>query len=233
MSSKKTLLLSVVAFICLIASASFMYNRLRSESSSGLAASPAPVTESNPNPNTEPDIELSSTDENGYGNENGDENGDEIENGYGNDDEGENEINADRPLATDIVMFDQNQEQVNLSDYFGKPIVLNFWASWCPPCVIEMPYFDNVYLEMREDVHFVMLNLTDGQRETIEIAEQFVEREGYSFPIYFDLEQSGVRAYRISGIPTTYFIDSNGRVSDFVIGAIDEAALRNFISQIE
>ena len=123
-------------------------------------------------------------------------------------------------------------ETINLSGMFGKPIVLNFWASWCPPCKIEMPDFDKVYRELGNEVQFMMVDLTDGQRETAEKGIQYIREQGFSFPVYFDTRQEGAYEYGIRAIPTTFFIDKDGYIAAGVQGAIDEGTLRTGIEML-
>ena len=77
-------------------------------------------------------------------------------------------------IAPDFEVIDKEGNPVKLSSFFGKPIVLNFWASWCGPCQSEMPDFNEKYAELGGDVHFVMVNMTDGGRETVETASAFI-----------------------------------------------------------
>ena len=134
--------------------------------------------------------------------------------------------------TADFTMTDADGNPVNLSDFFGKPIVLNFWASWCPPCKAELPDFEKVYKEMGGDVNFVMVNLVDGQRETVESGSGYVAGQGYTFPVYFDVSQEAALAYGINYIPTTYFIDASGQVAAVNEGQINEATLRGGIAMI-
>ncbi|MFZ2538098.1 MAG: redoxin domain-containing protein, partial [Oscillospiraceae bacterium] len=127
--------------------------------------------------------------------------------------------------SPDFTVLDSDGNSVKLSDLFGKPIVLNFWASWCPPCKSEMPEFDKVYGEVGKDITFVMVDLVDGQRETKEKGQEYVTDKGFSFPVYFDTEQAGAYAYEISSIPTTLFIDKDGYIVTGVQGPIDKATL--------
>ncbi|MCL2671445.1 MAG: TlpA family protein disulfide reductase [Clostridiales bacterium] len=136
---------------------------------------------------------------------------------------------TDREKAPDFTMLDINGNTVKLSDMVGKPIVLNFWASWCPPCKAEMPDFEKVFGELGDEVQFIMLNLTDGQRETIENGKAFIGDAGYTFPIFFDSMQEGAYIYGIRSIPTTIFIDKDGYIIASAQGAIDEATLRRGI----
>ena len=132
----------------------------------------------------------------------------------------------------DFTMQDATGNNVNLSDLFGTPIVLNFWASWCPPCKSEMPDFNTVFEELGEDVHFVMLDAVDGVRETREKGEAYVTEQGFTFPVYYDMEQDAVIQYGIRAFPTTVFIDSEGYIVAGVEGSIDENTLRRGIDLI-
>ena len=130
-----------------------------------------------------------------------------------------------RVAAPDFAMENAEGETVRLSDLLGKPIVLNFWASWCPPCKSEMPEFDSVYQEMGEDVLFMMVNLTDGESETRRSALDYVTSQGFVFPVYLDTEQNGAAEYWITSIPTTFFIDKDGYIVARAVGAIDRETL--------
>ena len=138
--------------------------------------------------------------------------------------------------AIDFRMADWDGSDIRLSDFIaqGKPVVINFWASWCPPCVVEMPDFNRAYLELGNEVQFIMLNLADGMRETVQTGKNFIEQHGFSFPVLFDTRQDAARAYQIQSIPTTVFIDRDGYLSGRpVIGMIDEQALRRRIALIQ
>ena len=139
---------------------------------------------------------------------------------------------SDKQAAPDFTMIDWDGNSVKLSDMKGKPVVLNFWASWCPPCKSEMPDFETVYKELGGDVQFMMVDLTDGQRETKEIGAAYIESQGYTFPVYFDTLQEGSYAYNIRSIPTTVFIDKDGNIVKEVTGAMSETALRNGIDLV-
>lgn len=135
--------------------------------------------------------------------------------------------------APDFTVFDVQGNEVKLSDFVGKPIVLNFWASWCPPCKGEMPHFNEVYASEKEDIVFLMIDLVDGQRETQAKGQKYVDDQGYGFPIYFDSQQQAAAAYGISSIPTTVFIDSDGNIVKAYQGAIDKETLLEEIESIK
>lgn len=134
--------------------------------------------------------------------------------------------------APDFPVLDADGNTVRLSDMFGKPVVINFWATWCPPCKRELPDFDRLCREYGDRVVFMMVNLTDGRRDTVDGTKKFVSEKGYTFPVYFDTGLSGAKAYSVSSTPQTTFIDANGNVFATRIGAMSEAALRSYINAI-
>lgn len=134
--------------------------------------------------------------------------------------------------APDFPVLDADGNTVRLSDSFGKPVVINFWATWCPPCKRELPDFDRLCREYGDRVVFMMVNLTDGRRDTVDGTKKFVSEKGYTFPVYFDTGLSGAEAYSVSSIPQTTFIDANGNVFATRIGAMNETVLRSYINAI-
>ncbi len=137
-----------------------------------------------------------------------------------------------QPTAPDFVVYDAAGNPVRLSDYFGKPIVLNFWASWCGPCRSEMPHFQEMYEKWGDEVVFLMVNLTDGSRETIATASSFIGKGGYTFPVLFDLHYDAATAYSVYYLPTTYFLDAQGNVVTYYSGALSAETLQQYIDLI-
>ncbi len=141
---------------------------------------------------------------------------------------------TDAPLvwsAPDFTMLDGSGNAVKLSDFMGKPIVLNFWASWCPPCKAEMPDFEEAYKQYGDDVVFIMLNLTDGYSETVATANAHIAANGYTFPVYYDTAYEGAYAYEVSAIPQTCFINARGQLVSISVGMIDGATLEGWIGR--
>lgn len=142
------------------------------------------------------------------------------------------ELSAERYPAIDFEVMNESGEKVKLSSYFGKPIVVNFWASWCGPCKAEIPEFIEAYQKYGEEVEFLMVNLTDGQTDTVESVKEFVSENKYDFPLYFDTEFSASDAYQIYSIPQTLFVDENGNIQKLYIGMIDKNVLESEISSL-
>ena len=129
--------------------------------------------------------------------------------------------------AMDFTLENLNGEQVSLSDFKGKPVVLNFWASWCPSCQSEMKGFQkfSTQYEQSGKIVFLMVDLTDGDRETKDIAIQFLKDHDYKINVLFDQKVAVAAEYGISSIPATYFIDAEGFIRKINVGAMDESTL--------
>lgn len=148
--------------------------------------------------------------------------------------QGVTEETTEKPkyLAPDFIVYDAEGNEVSLSDFKGKPVVLNFWASWCGPCKREMPDFQEVFEKYGEEVQFLMVNLTDGSQETEESALQYIADNGYSFPVYLDSELIAAREYVVNSVPRTYFIDEEGYLVDSIYSAITKEYLINGIEKL-
>ncbi len=149
-----------------------------------------------------------------------------------NADVANNGVSENRSPAPDFTVYDMRGNEVSFSEFKGKPIVINFWATWCGPCQSEMPHFEDAYEKYGDDIEFLMLNLTDGMRETPETVQAFINHFGYTFPVYYDIGYAA-DAYEISPIPATFFIDKNGNIVSSQIGALNAATLERNINLIK
>ena len=130
-----------------------------------------------------------------------------------------------RQQAPNFTILDANDNEIQLSDFFGKPIVLNFWTTWCPSCVRETPYFDALHQELGDEVHVIKVSLVDGQRETRESIDNFMYNNGYTFPLYLDTNGQASGAFGVRSIPLTIFICEEGYLVSHALGALNEQSL--------
>ena len=143
------------------------------------------------------------------------------------------EVNTPQPAvghpAPDLALtrFDTG-EKVSLNDLRGKPVILNFWATWCGPCRAEMPALQAAYERYGEDL--LVIGVDQGEEEAI--VGPFLEEFGIDFPILLDGDMAVGREYRIMGLPTTFFIDSQGIIRGVHAGQINSAILAEGIVDI-
>ena len=107
----------------------------------------------------------------------------------------------------------------------GKPLVVNFWATWCPHCIEEMPDFQDAFNIYGDRVAFAMLDATDGTRETFGKGSEFVHENGFTFPVYYDVYRNAVRDFEVTGYPSTVMFDADGTVVFAQAGRMDRDQL--------
>lgn len=134
--------------------------------------------------------------------------------------------------AIDFEFTDREGERYKLSEYYGKPIILNFWATWCGPCKMELPYFNAAFANYGDQIQFLMLDLVDGSYDTVDSTIAFVEKNGYSFPLFFDSDMAGAEAYGVSAIPMTVVINAEGKLVETHVGSLSEADLQELIDLV-
>ena len=134
--------------------------------------------------------------------------------------------------APDFTVFNSQGDPVQLSDFVGAPVILNFWASWCSPCKSEMPDFEAAYQQYGDKIQFMMVNMTDNSQETTESASNFITNSGYTFPVLFDTQLSAAIAYGVTSIPATYFVNAEGNLVAYGIGPLNLTALETGIGMI-
>lgn len=135
--------------------------------------------------------------------------------------------------APDFTLYDQYGNKHSLSEYKGKTVFLNFWATWCPPCRGEMPDIEEIYKEYnenKEDVIILGVASPDTPREGSkeEIAD-FLEEKGYTFPVVFGEKDSMLYKYSISSFPSTFIIDKEGYVKQYARGAMSKNTMKKLI----
>lgn len=138
-------------------------------------------------------------------------------------------------LARDIVLTDMSGKQVSLDGFKGKTVVLNFWATWCPPCRGEMPEFDELNKEFQKTGEAVLLavNLTDGKRETPERVAEFLRETGYTMTVLLDEKQEAASFFGVRYIPTTFILDKDGRLAGQIQGATTKDAVLELLRKAE
>lgn len=234
MNSKIKTIIWILLFAVLVGGAYFAYNSL-SRSNQPDIAIPDNNNKGETNNNETADNKTDTAENNGITDEDNDPGqktdipGDN-ENSQIPEETGENE--GLKYKAFDFTVYNQEGEQVKLSDFFGKPIIINFWATWCPYCVQEMPLFEEYYNKYKDDIHFLMVDSVDGQRETREKAEKYIKDNGYTFPVYYDLDLDATITYEAYSLPTSIFIDKDGYLTAYHPGMLTEDLLQKGIDLI-
>ena len=135
--------------------------------------------------------------------------------------------------APDFTVWDQDGNQTSLKEILeGKPAVINFWTSKCPPCREEMPDFEEMYQEMKDQFQFIMVDGVGCMGETEESGRAYVEEQGFTFPVYYDKEMDAVINYGIQAFPTTYILNSEGRLVTGGSGMISRETLQELLDEV-
>lgn len=138
-----------------------------------------------------------------------------------------------RETAPDFTLPDAAGKPVSLSASKGSPVVLHFWTSWYAPCQKELPDFEALYQAYRDKgVVFMMVNLTDGDKETTATATAFLQQNHYDFPVYFDVDLTAAGAYSLSAIPVSIFIDREGKIVHAYHSVIDAATMKRSVEEL-
>ncbi|MFC4712151.1 peroxiredoxin family protein [Planococcus dechangensis] len=140
---------------------------------------------------------------------------------------------AQGDLAPDFMLTDQNGETVQLSDYRGKKVILNFWATWCPPCRAEMPHMQQFHEDNTDsDVEILAVNLT-AQDNGAEAISSFIDEFGLTFSIPMDETGSTAQSYQIRTVPTTYILNTRGEIAEKIVGPMDEQIMKQQTDRID
>lgn len=145
----------------------------------------------------------------------------------------EEPVGEERPPAADFTMTDWQGNTVSLSDYRGKIVFLNFFATWCPPCEKEMPEFEQAYQDYGGDVVFLIIDVFTSERTDLAGVEQWWVDGGYTMPMIIDVEGDLNDDYPVRAFPTTFVIDREGGVLGYLEGGMDRAMVDQILDQVE
>lgn len=136
-------------------------------------------------------------------------------------------------LVPDFALVNSAGETFRLSDYRGQIVVLNFWASWCPPCRAEMPEFQELHTEFEESGEAVLflLNQIDGRQETAKKGTEYLESNNLTMTNLLDYGSVGRQIFGIPGLPTTVVVDAEGYMSGYVVGATTKATVLQMVEE--
>lgn len=149
----------------------------------------------------------------------------------------DNSTKSDKIKAPDFSLVDQYGKTHKLSDYKGKIVFLNFWATWCPPCRGELPHIEELYKEYKnnsEDVIILGIVAPNmGKEGSKEYIINFLNEHGYTFPVMFDNTAEIMEQYNIEAFPTTFIVDKEGNVNKYVPGAMDKTTMESLIKNVK
>lgn len=134
-------------------------------------------------------------------------------------------VNGTAPV---FELYNVNGESVRISDYRGKTVLINFWATWCPPCIVEMPAIEQVFQEYQGELVVLAVNISEP-KDTV---RQFVDEYDLTFEVLLDPGGMIERLYRVRGYPTTFIIDETGKVEVRHEGYMTEARLYSYLEDV-
>ncbi|MGM9965862.1 TlpA disulfide reductase family protein [Rummeliibacillus sp. TYF005] len=136
--------------------------------------------------------------------------------------------------APDFTLKTLDGKEAKLSDYRGKKVILNFWATWCPPCKAEIPHMEKYYKKSAKDdnVEILAVNLKKSDKDEHYIKD-FVKSYDMTYPVLLDTDGEQQEQYQIVTIPTTYFIDTKGKIQTTITGPMDQKKMSDIIANIK
>ncbi|GIP32528.1 TlpA disulfide reductase family protein [Paenibacillus sp. J2TS4] len=135
--------------------------------------------------------------------------------------------------APNFTLTDLEGNAVQLSDFAGKTVMVNFWATWCPPCRVEMPHMQKFYEDYKaKDVVILGVNMTASEQR-VDNVEAFVKDEELTFPIVLDEKGEVMKVYQVIAYPTTYLLDSSGKIREKFVGAINYDIMKEAVKKIK
>ena len=130
------------------------------------------------------------------------------------------------PLLPSFPLLDASGTGLDSIDLLdGRPLIINFWATWCPYCVDEMPDYQRLYEKYGDDVRFVMIDVADGRQETVEKAAAYIEENGFTFPVYYDTTGRASGLMGVSSYPSSAIVSAEGEILIFAPGRISYEAV--------
>lgn len=136
-------------------------------------------------------------------------------------------------MPPDFTLTTMDGEEVTLSDYKGKKVILNFWASWCPPCKAEMPHMQKYYDKKAKEQNFEILavNLTSEEKGN-RLVEKFLKSYGITFPVPMDESGDIAKNYQVITIPSTFILNTEGEIEHSIIGPMNEDLMETYVEGI-
>lgn len=136
-------------------------------------------------------------------------------------------------LAPDFELVDLQGNPVKLSDFKGKRVLLNFWATWCPPCRVEMPHMQKFYDDYQsEDVVILGVNMTYTESHLSDV-QKFLNVGQFTFPIVLDEDGEVMMDFQVMAYPTSYLLDSSGVIQDKFVGAMSYEIMEKYIGKMK
>ncbi|MGT2830071.1 TlpA family protein disulfide reductase [Streptococcus hillyeri] len=134
----------------------------------------------------------------------------------------------------EFVITDSSGKEVNSSSFIGKPTVIMEWASWCPDCQAALPFMNELYDEYKDEVAFVFINATGtaNGEETQEVASAYIEKEGYSFPYYYDVTLDAATKLGVEAIPTYLFVNAEGTIQKIASSEADKSTVESSLQEL-
>lgn len=130
----------------------------------------------------------------------------------------------------DFTLEDLTGSKVTLSQLKGKKVYLNFWATWCPPCKAEMPDIEKLYQETKDsDLVILAVNVGEDKKTVAD----FIAKNKYNFPVLLDVKGEVSQLYQVTGIPTSYFIDTNGILDNGTTGGIPFESMQEYVNNLK
>ncbi|MEI3604701.1 thiol-disulfide oxidoreductase ResA [Pseudogracilibacillus sp. SE30717A] len=138
---------------------------------------------------------------------------------------------GDKAPDFELLQINENNdlEKIRLSDLEGKGVMLNFWATYCKPCEVEMPYMESLYPEYKDDIEIVAVSLDASDL----VIHQFIDKYDLTFPVLHDKKTEVMDLYNVGPIPSTFFINSEGEIVDKVAGALTLEKLESYFKEIQ